>query len=118
MEEESLQWSGTPPTQACVALSYGVAEDQGEHQVTGVEETQWRRLKMMRPGTLFFFSSGDSMLRYRAPTPASFCGSLVFTAPCFAFWIGYIKVRALLRQHGLADLIWFCHIAFHSLAVH
>lgn len=45
MEEETLQQSGTPPTQACVALCSGVAEDERKHQVTGVEETQWRRLK-------------------------------------------------------------------------
>lgn len=45
MEEETLQQSRTPPTQACVALCSGVAEDEREHQVTGVEETQWRKLK-------------------------------------------------------------------------
>lgn len=53
MEEESLQQSGTPSTQAYVALSYRAAEDQGEHQVTGVEETQWRKLKMMRSEASF-----------------------------------------------------------------
>lgn len=39
------------------------------------------------------FSSSDSILMYRLLTPASFCGSLVFTAPCccLVFQMGYIK---------------------------